>query len=427
MAKILKDTWINRIGKIPSDRKVMRVKNIFFRRKEVNTENDPVVLSLARAWVKVRDISNNEWQLAESYDNYHRVYKKDLMINPMDLYSWANCSISNVEWVISPAYINLASNKKIDARYFDYYFKNQYWVNAMFIHWKGVSFDNRWTINNDTMMNYYIPVPSYEEQKDISDLLDKICEEIDFTINGNQKEIELIKKYKTSLITKYITKWLDNKVTFKRTGVEWIWDIPNHWSLPSISYYTKSRSWGTPDRNKPEYRTDWTIPWMASWEVNKVYVYDTNEKITLLWSECSNAKILPKNSVMVALNGQWRTKWMSAILKIDATCNQSLCAFQCDNVNLYYEYLFYCFQSMYKYLRSQAWDDVRDWLAASFVKKQRIPLPPIDEQKKIVNYINEQCDKLDKVISYRQGIIDKIEDYKKSIIYEYVTGKKEVK
>ena len=111
MSRTMKDTGIPWVGSIPQNWKLGRVKQGFFRKKAEAHEENPVVLSLARAGVKVRDISNNEGQLAESYYNYNPVVPGDLLLNPMDLYSGANCSISKVSGVISPAYINLGAKK----------------------------------------------------------------------------------------------------------------------------------------------------------------------------------------------------------------------------------------------------------------------------------------------------------------------------
>lgn len=207
----------------------------------------------------------------------------------------------------------------------------------------------------------------------------------------------------------------------KASGIPWIGEIPAEWLLPEISHYTSSRSGGTPNRQKSEYWKNGTIPWMASGEVNKIHVYETNEKITELATKESSAKILPKNSVMVALNGQGKTKGMSAILHINAACNQSLCAFSCDEKNLHYRYLFYCLKSMYKYLRSQSGDDVRDGLAASFVKKQRIPLPSLDEQRRIAEFLDAACAAADAYIARTQAVVERLLAYKKSVITEAVT------
>lgn len=113
------------------------------------------------------------------------------------------------------------------------------------------------------------------------------------------------------------------------SNVPWIGKIPSTWRLGEIAHFTRSMSGGTPSRNKPEYWDDGDIPWMSSGEVNKGEVWDTNERITQLGFANSSAKLLKKNTVVIALNGQGKTKGMSAILKIEATCNQSLCGFMC--------------------------------------------------------------------------------------------------
>lgn len=208
--------------------------------------------------------------------------------------------------------------------------------------------------------------------------------------------------------------------SYKDSGVQWIGRIPSHWECASISHLTTSRSGGTPDRQKKEYWDNGTINWMSSGEVNKGMVYDTEEFITKLGSLNSSAKPLPKNSVMIALNGQGKTKGMAAVLKIKAACNQSLCAFSCDN-RLHYMYLYYNFKSMYKYLRSQAGDDTRDGLAASFVKKQKIPLPPFTEQESIVNYIDKKCAEIDKAIATQQRRIELLQELRQNIITHAVT------
>ena len=119
----MKDSGIKWIGKIPLNWKIGKVKDVFTRKNEKANLENPTVLSLARSGVKVRDISNGEGQLAESYTNYNPVEINDLLLNPMDLYSGANCSVSKVEGVISPAYINLKAKGNNNSTYYDYYFK----------------------------------------------------------------------------------------------------------------------------------------------------------------------------------------------------------------------------------------------------------------------------------------------------------------
>lgn len=207
----------------------------------------------------------------------------------------------------------------------------------------------------------------------------------------------------------------------KPSGIAWIGHIPNEWGCKQIAFMADSRSGGTPDRNNLTYWENGTIPWMSSGEVNKVNVYETDEKITELATRNSSAKIVKANAVMVALNGQGKTKGMSAILRIDSACNQSLCAFSCHEGILHSEYLFWCFQTMYTYLRQMSGDDVRDGLAASYVKKQKIPVPEYEEQCAIADFLDTQCAKIDSVIVDIEKQIETLQKYKKSLITEVVT------
>lgn len=227
----MKDSGIRWMGDIPSDWNVERVKHGFVRKKEEAHQENPIVLSLARAGVKARDISNNEGQIAESYYNYNPVDVDDLLINPMDLYSGANCSISKIKGVISPAYINLRYCEGHNPNYYDYYFKVQYWMMAFFAHGKGVSYENRWTLNAETLMNYPIIVPPFNEQCRIVKYLDLKCSQIDAIIEKQQTIIEKLKEYKLSLITECVTKGLNSDVKMKDSGYECIGLVPYTWEI----------------------------------------------------------------------------------------------------------------------------------------------------------------------------------------------------
>ncbi len=150
----MKDTNLRWIGAIPEDWRLEKVKHSFYLSKEKAHEDNPTVLTLARSGVRIRDISNNEGQMAESYYDYNPVRPGDLLLNPMDLYSGDNCNVSHHYGVISPAYANLRSLGYANPEYYNYFFKIQYLIMALFAHGKGVSQDNRWTLNNDALLNY---------------------------------------------------------------------------------------------------------------------------------------------------------------------------------------------------------------------------------------------------------------------------------
>ena len=401
MSRVLVDSGIKWIGSLPNTWSITTVNKIFYRRKEVNDVENPTVLSLARDGVKIRDISTNEGQLAESYDNYHKVYKDDLMINPMDLISGANCSLSEVEGVISPAYINLAKKENIYPKYYDYFFKYQYWINAMFIHGKGVSFDNRWTMNWETMSSYKLPFPKYEEQKKIAIYLNDRCSKIDEIIEDNNKEIELLKEYKQQLISKNTSNGVKTKLkyVFKKVG-----------------------SGTTPDSNDSSlYGND--IFWIQSGDINGGYIIDTNKKLKKdTVDKFSALKIYKAPFIVIAMYGG--SIGNSSISNIDACTNQACCVLSKTDANL--NYIFYSIKKL-----------VSDWLSTSEggtqpnvnrgkILNSYVNLPTKEEQDIIVEKLDQECSKLDEVIEYRKKIIEKLEEYKRSLIYECVTGKREV-
>lgn len=292
----MKDSGIRWMGDIPSDWNVERVKHGFVRKKEEAHQENPIVLSLARAGVKARDISNNEGQIAESYYNYNPVDVDDLLINPMDLYSGANCSISKIKGVISPAYINLRYCEGHNPNYYDYYFKVQYWMMAFFAHGKGVSYENRWTLNAETLMNYPIIVPPFNEQCRIVKYLDLKCSQIDAIIEKQQTIIEKLKEYKLRLIQETVTKGLDENVELKESGEIWVGKVPKYWKVLKLKCHTRMI---TPMRDKPE-DLNGDIPWVRIEDYNGKYIDSSREGFGVSEQTIKemNLKVYPVGSIL---------------------------------------------------------------------------------------------------------------------------------
>lgn len=275
------------------------------------------------------------------------------------------------------------------------------------------------------LKNFMISLSNEKIQSRIADFLDDKCGKIDRYIETQRAIIEKLKAYKQAVITEAVTKGLDPTAPMKDSGVEWIGEIPEGWMLSHIGNLAEIGSGGTPDRNKPEFWEEGTIPWLSSGEINCEYIYDTVEKITELGMQNSNAKMLPVNTVMLGLIGQGKTKGLTAVLKIECTCNQNLAYLKTNSVFLHYQYLFYCFKAMYSYIRGLIGDS-QAGIYQYFLKKQYIPLPTVNVQRRISEHLDKLCLKIDSTISKMQLIIDKLTEYKKSLIYEVVTGKKEV-
>lgn len=201
----MKGSGIEWIGDIPKHWEIIKIKDAFTRKNSKANIEKPVILSLARSGIKIRDISNNEGQLAADYSNYNPVDINDLLLNPMDLISGDNCNISKVKGVISPAYINLRFMQGTNPEFYNLYFKNLYWSKVFFAHGKGVSFENRWTLNYETLSQMKIPYPPILEQDRIADYLVNKIKTTDDTIANKQKQLETLEEYKKSLIYEYVT------------------------------------------------------------------------------------------------------------------------------------------------------------------------------------------------------------------------------
>ena len=397
MSRVLVDSGIKWIGSLPDTWSITTVNKVFYRRKEVNDIENPTILSLSRDGVKIRDISTNEGQLAESYDNYHKVYKDDLMINPMDLISGANCSLSEVEGVISPAYINLAKKENnIFPKYYDYFFKYQYWINGMFIHGKGVSFDNRWTINWETMSSYKLPFPKYEEQKRIANYLDKQCKKIRKIIDDNKKECELLDELKKSYIDKFTSNVNWKKTTFKR-----------YVRLNQGLQISQNLRFDEPGENRYEYITLATM---------------NSDKKEYIENPPANV-ICVKDDILVARTGATG----KIITNVEGVFHNNFFRVNYDNkINKNYLYYYLNKKKCQEYMLLVAGSTTIPDLNHSDFLSMELCVPTITDQEKIGKKLNELCSRLDKAIFYRKQIIEKLEEYKKSLIYEYVTGKREV-
>lgn len=423
----MKDTGIPWVGSIPQNWKLGRVKQGFFRKKAEAHEENPVVLSLARAGVKVRDISNNEGQLAESYYNYNPVVPGDLLLNPMDLYSGANCSISKVSGVISPAYINLGAKEGFNPSYYDYYFKTQYWAMAMFAHGKGVSFDNRWTLNANDLLNYYIPIPDKCEQDRIATCLDNECKRIDNIITKTQESIEEYKKLKQSIITQAVTKGVRGNREMKDSGIELVGEIPIEWDIRKIKSLSERVVVGVVIRPSEYFDEDGTVPFLRGMNVKEYEIID-NEFVYI--SEQNNQilskSIVKAGDILVVRDGSIGTACVVP-RKYDGANVVSMIIVTPDSDNNS-DYMCFVFNSS---IGKEQFNVTKIGSALTHTSVDAVsnilsPVPSLNEQNEIVKYLKDKCRHIDKIINDKVEFLTELELYKKSLIYECVTGKKEV-
>ena len=425
----MNNTGIEWCPSIPMNWEMRRVKELFYISKEKAGIKNPTVLKLARSGIQVKDVTINEGQMAESYDDYNPVHIGDLLLNPMDLYSGANCNVSKVEGVISPAYVNLRAKSQLNPYYFDYYFKVQYWAMAMFAHGKGVSYDNRWTINAEGVKNYEVPFPTVEEQNAIVSIIQRKCTQIDALISNAQQQIEKLKAYKQNVITETVTKGLDPDVAMKDSGYDFIGMIPASWEIcklrhigtpqngiskggeffgtgfPFVSYGDIYKNFTLPEAVDGLVNTTETERKQYSVERGDIFFTRTSETIEEVGFSCVCEKTIP-----------------------DATFAGFVIRVRPFNDKLQTGFAKYYFRSSHHrfYLVKEMNLVTRASLSQGLLKSMPVLVPTKEEQQEISDYLDHKCSQIDKLIALKQQQIEKLQQYKKSLIYEYVTGKKEV-
>lgn len=407
----MKDSKVKWLGVIPLEWKVERVKHGFIRKKAEAHQDNPIVLSLARTGVRERDISNNEGQIAESYYNYNPVDVDDLLINPMDLYSGANCSISKISGVISPAYVNLRYREGYNPQYYDYYFKLQYWLMAFFAHGKGVSYENRWTLNAETLMNYPIIVPTECEQRKIVDYLDAKCSKIDEIIERQQVIIEKLKEYKLSYI---------NEVTNVNDGIKchlgFIGQMKNGFNFTDTSEGHKIKFLGVGDFKDNFFvdKEEMFSTIISEENVAEDYMLHSGD---IVFVRSNGSKELVGRAVMV--NG----------IEYPVTYSGFCIRFRSIRPDIIdSKFLLYYFRSLdfRKQLEKYSQGSNISNLNQDLLSSLQFTIPSKDYQKRMLDEMEIKCKEIDNVVIKFEGMNNKLQEYKKSLIYEVVTGKKEV-
>ena len=269
--------------------------------------------------------------------------------------------------------------------------------------------------------------PLYEQQK-IADYLDKRCEKIDTAIDNQKQIIEKLKEYKQSLITETVTKGLNPNVKLKDSGIEWIGSIPEHWEMAKfkVILLKKVDNRGrTPELSDNEN----DIPLIEVNAIGGKYP-DTNLIKKYISQESHDKYIrddLKTGDIIVTTVGATIGKCSVVPQSFNYCIAQNLVAYRVNEKNypLFWSYYFksQTFQTMFfQYDKGNTINNVK----ISNMEQGYIVIPTLKEQKEIAEYLDKKCNRIDEAIKQKEETISKLEEYKKSLIFECVTGKKEV-
>lgn len=418
MMREMKDSGIKWVGRIPLTWNVVSNRYLFDISKRIVADSTGYqLLSLTTKGIKEKDPEDTKGKVPENYNGYQVVEPNDLVMCLFDLDCSAVFSgLSKYRGMISPAYKVLKVNhKEATERYYNYWF--QFVSSERF--YKQYSKSLRYTVNSDEFELLKSAVPPLEEQKKIADFLDKKCGEIDSISQDVQKQVEVLEEYKRSAIIEAVTHGLNPSASMKDSGIRYIGKIPAHWDMhPVYTYFKEGKK-----QNKRNQETN-----LLSLSYGNIIRKDINTNGGLLPASFSTYNIVEKDDIIIRptdLQNDKRSLRTGLVKERGIITSAYIDLVPYPNVNsAYYHYLLHALDV--KKVFYNMGNGVRQGLNYSEFSKLMLLTPPQEEQKEIADYLDKKCCEIDSIIADKKAQLETIEKYKKSLIYEYVTGKKEV-
>lgn len=426
----MKDSGIEWIGEMPKGWTINRIKNLFSNckglsiTKENLIDNGLPVISYGQIHSKENDGTSIKKCLLRYVDySYQKnnpkceVRKNDFVFadTSEDYEGCGNCVYKRDDTLLFGGYHSIILHSICnvnDNRYLAYLFKTDSWRKQIRETASGVKV---YSVTQKALMNTSVILPTFPEQKSISDFLDSKCSEIDGLISDIQKQITTLEEYKRSVITESVTKGLNPDAEMKDSGVDYIEKMNSKWKLTKLRYIC----------NKLNRYFDSNAEALIC--SNKGEVFPRGENSIGLVSD--NDKMFQgvcKGDLLI----HGMDTWHGAIAISDYNGKCTNVVHVCDSMQnkrfICYYLQMLAFKSVYKAISNGVRENTSDFRSWDKAGNIYITLPTIEEQNKIAEYIHNQVNQINSIISEKKQQIEAIDDYKKSLIFEYVTGKKEV-
>lgn len=418
MMREAKSSGIAWIGTIPKCWETDKLK-YHLRRNEPRNPGDVVVLSLYRELGVIpkdsRDDNHNV--TSEDTSKYKYVRPGDFVINKMKAWQ-GSVAVSEYEGIVSPAYfVYEFTDDTIFKRYFHYLLRSCY--KDEFMRLSGGIRVGQWDLPADALENTPILIPPMDEQCRIADFLDTKCAEIDALTADIQTQIDTLEQYKRSVITETVTKGLNPNAEMKDSGIEWVGEIPVHWPVhPVYSYYGERKN-----KNRLGKEDN-----LLSLSYGRVIRKDINTNDGLLPESFNTYNIVEAGDIIIRptdLQNDKRSLRTGLVKEhgIITSAYIDLCPLkQVDS--RYFHFLLHAYDVMKVFYNMG--NGVRQGLNYSEFSRLMVFEPPYEEQVAMADYLETKVTEVDAIIEQKKEQMAVLDAYKRSLIFEYVTGKKEV-
>lgn len=414
--RTMKDSGIEWVGSIPVSWNTMANKYVMSKIKHINSiYKGEDILSLTMNGVIVRDLEAGG-KMPSSFDGYQTLYPGNLLMCLFDYDVTPRCiGLIKNSGVTSPAYSQFVMKKGFSANYFYYYYLMVDHTKALLHRAKNL----RHSFTEDQLGAISVPVPPFKEQVAIANYLDNVCEEIDLLTNDIQAEIETLESYKRAIIKETVIKGLNQNVPMKDSGIDWVGEIPEAWEIHPVYVYfgeRKNKNYALQEQN------------LLSLSYGKIIRKDIDTVGGLLPASFNTYNIVEPNDVIIRptdLQNDKRSLRTGLVTEKGIITSAYIDLAPKGNINpAYFHYLLHTYDVQKVFYNMG--NGVRQGLNYSEFSKLLVFSPSREEQDAIVQYLDSKITEIENLISMKQDQITILSDYKKSVIYEYVTGKKEV-
>ena len=407
------------IGKVPASWGVDKLKYHLYR-SEPRNPGDKVVLSLYRELgVIPKDSRDDNYNVtSEDTSKYKYVRPGDFVINKMKAWQ-GSVAVSDYEGVVSPAYyVYHFSDDLFSKRYFHYLLRSCY--KAEFMRLSGGIRVGQWDLPAEALDNVLVLIPPREEQERIAFFLDQKCEEIEDIVEELGVQVDTLEQYKRSLIIETVLRGIDKTAEWKDSGISYVGNIPKKWNVHPVYYYFRERKNTNILGNEQN---------LLSLSYGKIIRKDINTSEGLLPESFNTYNIIEAGDVVVRptdLQNDKRSLRTGLSTERGIITSAYIALQPIRQVNsAYFQYLLHAFDLMKVFYNMG--NGVRQGLSYPEFSKLLVLEPSLEEQKRIVDYLFMRCGEIDAIIAEMNEQMAILDEYKKSIIFEYVTGKKEVR
>lgn len=416
----MKDSGIEWIGAIPFQWSIDKLK-YHLKRNEPKNPGEQIVLSLYRELgvVPKDSLDDNHNVTSEDTSNYKYVRIGDFVINKMKAWQ-GSVAVSDYEGIVSPAYfIYNFTDTVFYKKYFHYLLRSCY--KDEFRRLSGGIREGQWDLPAEALNNTPVLIPTLSEQQTIACFLDRKSAECDALVTDIQSQIEALEEYKRSVITEAVTKGLDPDVEMRDSGVQWIGMIPKHWKVDNPKWHFVQRK----DR-ATKGLTQLTASQKYGVVTQEEYMEITGAKVVTVEKDFDILKLVcPGDFIIHMRSFQGGLEYSEKYGSI-SSAYVMLIPQKTILEPRFYKWFFK--SPVYIDALSSTSNLIRDGQAMRYANFIQLPIPlmPKEEQQQIADYLDSKCAEIDSIIAEKKQQIETIEEYKKSLIFEYVTGKKEI-